>query len=121
MTKAQPSSRPGKLPRIRRGMKRPGSIISHAGAVDAADAEGATLVTSRREVFELSLWDRFNFNFPALGRGHSGSIGGLTHQVAGRRSVGNEDHSLRHLAFHAGECDLTVVRLDSNAAAGCDA
>src|SRR5437867_1768703 len=30
MTNAQPSSRPGKLPRVRRGMYRPASICSHA-------------------------------------------------------------------------------------------
>jgi hypothetical protein len=35
MTNVHPSSRPGKLPRVRRGLYRPGSIISHAGTFAA--------------------------------------------------------------------------------------
>ena len=38
MTNAQPSSRPGKLPRVRRGMYRPASICSHAWILSDASS-----------------------------------------------------------------------------------
>ena len=44
MTNVHPSSRPGKLPRVRRGMYRPASIISHADTLSGS-ASGTTRST----------------------------------------------------------------------------
>ena len=64
MTKVQPSSRPGKLPRVRRGMYRPASIISHADTL--AEIGTAAAVTAVRDRRATALRDGFDFNFPSF-------------------------------------------------------
>src|ERR1043166_1150661 len=63
----------------------------------------------------------FDFHFPALRRRHTGAVCGLTHQPAGRRTVGHEDHARGHLTFLAGEQRFAVARADAHRAAGGDA
>src|SRR6266571_3326908 len=62
--------------------------------------------------------DRLDLDFPALRGRHSGSVGVLPHEMAGRRSVGDEDHALRDLSFHASEDGLAILGPDTHAAAG---
>src|SRR5918996_3311234 len=119
MTKVQPSSRPGKLPRMRRGMYRPDSIISQAATVlsDARSSEirrtGSTAPASQSS----GSCDWFEFNFPSLGRGHPGPIGIAPHEVARRWPVWHEDHTLWDLAFDAAKGRLAVLRSDPDTAA----
>src|SRR5262245_10952470 len=84
--KAHPSSRPGKLPRVRRGMNRPGSISSHGSG--AAPASGL---------------DWLNLDLPPLRRRHTGAVGVPPHETTGWRSVGNENHTLWDLPFDTRE------------------
>jgi hypothetical protein len=57
----------------------------------------------------LLLCDRFDFDFPPLRGGHTCSIGSLSHKPARRRTIRNENHSLRHFAFLALKKTLAVV------------
>jgi len=66
MTKVQPSSRPGKLPRVRRGMYRPASIISQADTLAEIGTAAAVALTAVRERRAAALRDGFDFNFPSL-------------------------------------------------------
>src|SRR3989442_217637 len=58
--------------------------------------------------------DRLDFDFPALRGGHSGSITHLTHDMASRRSIWDENHSLGNLAFNALESRLAPCGPNAN-------
>src|SRR5437867_2755265 len=117
MTNVHPSSRPGKLPRMRRGIYRPLSIISHAASV-WSPASGIAIEMARSRVSELCDW--LNFDFPALRCGHSGSVGVPAHQTTRRRAIRYEDHPFRDLAFDAPEGCLTKFRSNSHIGARPD-
>jgi hypothetical protein len=97
---------------MRRGMYRPASIISHAAtacfSAPASDMRGlwCSLVSV--------LCDWLNFNFPALGCGHSGSISVSAHEMARGRSIRHKDHTFGHLAFDASEGRLTILGSDQD-------
>src|SRR5262245_59615248 len=53
--------------------------------------------------------DRLHLDFPALRRGHPGSVGASAHQPARRRTVRDEDHARRNLSLAALERGLAML------------
>lgn len=82
----QPRVRPLQLPRTRRGMNRPGAISCQAetsspSAGSAASGPGMlfSIMFCSARAKGPRLNNRFDFDFPALGRGHAGAVGDLSH------------------------------------------
>ena len=73
-----------------------------SGSADSG-LDGAPCVTS------TSSCHRLNFDLPALGCGHPGSVGVLAHEMTRGRTVRNENHPRWDLAFDALERDLAVL------------
>src|SRR5439155_25227450 len=71
--------------------------------------------------WNLVLRNRFNLNFPALGGGHAGSVGGLAHESAGRRPILDKNHPQGNFSFSSLVVGLAIVRSNTHSVHSSDA